>query len=310
MIYLGYSSAEKQRIVADYCAAHAIRQTVVIAPDRFPLAIEGADPVRYADVIMYITFYRLLQAIERDTLIVLHECLRTQNRYDLAYNCIRNYLNHTRHCLVFQTLPQIDGPEDFMILFDFVTQSRWKRRHFDADLIHSETEVHVREWPLAFTRIDVPTADATRRKYERDRARLFDGLGARDPHALPRNLYLIGGKDKAAYIAAHRPMPDKAGHTVDQLDLFGEMPARQRYVARNKRLNHGLVVTYDEIEPGQSYTVIELPHRFIDWCDFVTYTGQAASDVLVADLKVDQWYFDRYQKWQARIHDTYASLRQ
>jgi hypothetical protein len=277
---------------------------VVIAPERFPLPIDGADQVRYADVIMYVTFYRLLQEIERDTLIVLHECLRTQNRYDLAYNCIRNYLNHTPHSLVFQTLPQIDEPDDFMILFDFVTQSRWKRRPFDADLVRAETQVHVREWPLSFTRIDVPTGEATRRKYDRERATLFDGLGARDPHTLPRNLYLIGGKDKAAYIAAHRPS--------GQLDLFsGRDVAPQRlYVARNKRLNHGAVVTYDEVEPaGVPYTVVDLPHRFIDWCDFVSATGQAASDVLVADLKVDHWYFERYVKWQARIHDTYASLR-
>jgi len=302
MIYLGYSTAEKQQIVADYCAVHAIKQTVVIAPDRFPLSVAGADQVRYADVIMYVTFYRLLQAIERDTLIVLHECLRTQNRYDLAYNCIRNYLNRTAHCLVFQTLPQIDERDDFMVLFDWVTQSRWKREHFSADLIRAEARVHVREWPLALTRLDVPTSDATRLKYDAERARLFDGLGAKDPHTLPRNLYLLGGRDKAAYIAARKP----AG---GQLALFAAAPPA-RYVARNQRLNLDCVTTYDDVEPGGApYTAIELPHRFIDWCDFVSYTGQAATEVLVADLKADQWYFERAVKWQERIHETYTSLR-
>lgn len=310
MIYLGYPLVEKQQIVEVYRAEHAIRKTVVIAPDRFPLPIDGTDQVRYADVIMYVTFYRLLQEIERDTLIVLHECLRTQNRYDLAYNCIRNYLNHTPHSLVFQTLPQIDEPEDFMTLFDFVTQSRWKRRHFDAELIRSETEIHLRPLPLAFKRIDVPTSAATRRKYDQEREKLFAGLGARDPHTLPRNLYLIGGKDKAAFIAANRPMPDKAGHAAGQLGLFAEEQPERRYLARNKRLNHGSVVTYDEVERGGGpYTVVEFPHRFIDWCDFVSATGQATSDVLIADLKVDHWYFERYVKWQERIYDTYASLQ-
>jgi hypothetical protein len=307
MIYLGYSPTEKQQIVADYCAANTISQTIVIAPDRFPLPIAGADQVRYADVIMYVTFYRLLQSIERDTLIVLHECLRTQNRYDLAYNCIRNYLNHTSHVLVFQTLPQIDEPEDFMVLFDWVTQSRWKRRHFDADLIRTEAQVHVREWPVALTRIAVPTSEATRRKYDQERAKLFDGLGAKDPHTLPRNLYLLGGKDKAAYIAA---VPDRQISMFGAGKLIGASTIPGRYVARNKRLGLDCVTTYDDVGPaGGPYTVVEFPHRFIAWCDFVSCTGQSAADVLVADLKVDQWYFERYQKWQERICDTYASLR-
>ena len=302
MIYLGYGPAEKQQIVAEYRTAHAIRKIVVIAPDRFPLTVPDADLVGYADVIMYVTFYRLLQEIDEHTLIVLNECLRTQNRYDLAYNCIRNYQNQTPHSLVFQTLPQIDEQEDFMILFDFSTQSRWKRRHFDAELILAEAKVHVRELPLALSRIDVPTSAATRRKYDQERQRLFAELGAKDPHTLPRNLYLIGGRDKHAYITAQQ-----AGV---QPSLFGVQPEPAWYVARNKRLGHDRIVAYDDVHPGGGpYAVVELPHRFIDWCDFVSYTGQAASDVLVADLKVDHWYWDRYTAWQERVYATYTSLR-
>jgi hypothetical protein len=300
MIYLGYARAEKEQIITEYQVAHDIRKTVVIAPERFPLTIAGADQVGYADVIMYVTFYRLLQEIDRDTLVVLHECLRTQNRYDLAYNCIRNYLNRTGHVLIFQTLPQIDEQEDFMVLFDWATQSRWKRRHFDAELIRTEAQVSVREWPLALRRIDVPTSAATQRKYAQERERLFAELGARDPHTLPRNLYLLGGRDKQAFIAA------RAGA---QSGLCAETAAPQWFVARNKRLGAERMVTYDDVQPGQQYTVVEFPHRFIDWCDFVTFTGQAASRVLVADLPVDRWYFDRYVAWKERIDVTYASLR-
>ena len=80
-------------------------------------------------------------------------------------------------------------------------------------------------------------------------------------------------------------------------------------MARNKRLGNGRIVTYDDVQPGAAYTVLEFPHRFIDWCDFVAFTGQASSDVLVADLRVDAWYWERYTAWGERIHDTYASLR-
>ena len=300
-IYLGHTQEQKQQLVADYIAAHDIQKTVVIAPDRFPLPIAGAEHVRFADVIMYVTFYRLLQEIDRQTLVVLHECLRLQNRYDLSYNCIRNYLNQTPHSLVFQTLPQIDEQEDFMILFDFATQSRWKRRRFEPGLILENAEVYVTPHNLSFQPIAVPTSAAAKQRYETEREQRFAGLGAKDPHTLPRNLYQIGGKDKLAYIAAQQ------GRQPSLWDETVSTPAS--YVARNKRLGNDSIVTYDDVQPGAApYTILEFPHRFIDFCDFVAYTGQTASAVLVADLKVDHWYFTRYTAWKERIHATYASL--
>lgn len=301
-IYIGYTEAEKRSIIAEYQKAHDISKTVVIAPNRFPLVIPFADQIGYTDVIMYVTFYRLLQEINQGTLIVLNECLRTQNRYDLAYNCIRNYLNQTGHVLVFQTLPQIDTQEDFMILFDFSTGSRWKRMKFDPALILDKAEVHVRPLPLDFRRIDVPTREETKRRYEEEKFQRFSALGAKDPHTLPRNLYLVGEKDKLAYITAKQPAIRAA-----QPSLFAsDEPV---YVGRKSHAGRSNILTYDDVQPGGAYTIIELPHRFIDYCDFVSYTGQAESDVLVADLKVDAWYFSRYQAWRNRVHDTYASLR-
>lgn len=298
MIGLGYTDGDKRACIAAYCAANGIRRTVVISADAFPLALEGADHVPYSEVIMYRTFYPLLQKIDQHTLVVVNECLRNQNRYDLAYNCIRNFLNQTPHALVFQQLPQIDTAEDFMILFDFATQSRWKRLHFDPALIAANVHVDMYMLPLAFERIDVPTSAATQAHYEAERAKAFAALGPRDPHTLPRNLYLLGGKDKAAYIAAQSTQT-----------LFGNShPAR--YVARNKRLGCESIVTYDEVTAdGSPYTVVELPHAFADWCDFLRRTWQPTTRVLCAGLKVDNWYFDRYTEWSKRIHATYANLR-
>lgn len=302
MIYIGYSDDEKRQIVADYMGAHDIARLVVISPEKFPLLIDGADNVAYEQTIMYVTFYRLLQEIDGRTLIVLSEVLRTQNRNDLTYNCIRHYLNQTTHQLVFQQLPQIDERDDFMILFDFVTRSRWKRQRFDADLIADNAQVYVRPMPVGFTAVPVPTAPATKKKYATERSRRFETIGLKDPHTIPRNLYLIGGKDKVAYIDAM---------TQPQMSLFDSNGTNCRYVARNKRLGHDLVVTYADVTAGGApYTVVEFPHRFIDFSDFIKLTDQAASRVLVADLKVDDWYLRRYDEWAARIHETYASLQQ
>lgn len=288
MIALGYTDAEKRQAIDAYRSRHGLHHVVIISASAFPLAVDGAESVPYSEVIMYRTFYRLLQEIGPRSLVVVNECLRNQNRYDLSYNCIRQYLNQAGHVLVFQQLPQIDTREDFMILFDFATGSRWKRRAFDAALIADEAEIDVHPLALAFERIDVPTSDATRTRYGAERAKLFATLGASDPHTLPRQLYQVGGKDKLAYVAAH--------------------PAN--YVARNKRLGNGSVVTYDEVTVDSApYIVVEFPHAFADWCDFLRRTGQEVTPVLVADLRVDAWYWQRYSEWGERVHATYASLR-
>lgn len=296
MIFIGYSDDEKRIEIAKYQAENGIEKTVVISADEFPLPIQGTDQVEYSDVIMYVTFYRLLQQITPHTLIVINECLRTQNRYELSYNCIRNYLNLTTHQLIFQQLPIIDTADDFMILLDFDTKSRWKRRGWDVYLIKQESKVFVRQLPIMFERVDVPTSKKTKDKYAVERSRLFAEIGAKDPHTLPRNLYLIGGQDKLAYID-NQAMP-----------MFSQGDLGNLYVARNKRLGRDCIVTYDDACPGKRYTIIELPHRFIDFCDFIKRTGQAGGRVLVADLKVDNWYFDRYAQWSERIHDAYTSL--
>lgn len=300
MIFIGLDDDVKRTEIERYRTAHDIRKVVVISADAFPLPIPGTDQVTYSDVIMYVTFYRLLQEIDDHTLIVINECLCTQNRYDLTYNCIRNFLNQTTHQLIFQQLPQIDTREDFMILFDFATRSRWKRQRFNLDLIRENVRVRVEPLPLDFIRVDVPTSIATQKRYTAERERRFAALGAADPHTLPRNLYLVGGKDKLAWIDLYNG---------GQLSLFDSAQAGM-YVARNRRLNRANIVTYADVQPGIPYTIIEFPHRFIEFSDFIRRTGQARSEVLVADLKVDHWYYSRYTEWKNRIYETYAGLQQ
>lgn len=299
MIALGYTDAEKHKTIDEYRIKHGIKHIVVISADEFPLLVDDADCQPYTQIIEYHIFYRLLREITADSLIVINECLRNQNRYNLHYNCIRLFLNQTAHVLVFQQLPQIDTCEDFMILFDFATQSRWKRYRFDVSLIRENTTIDIRELPIAFRRIDIPTSAHTQAQYRRERIRRFETLGAADPHTLPRNLYLIGGKDKAAYIAGQ-----------SSLSLFDDaMVDSTLYVARNKRIAMQNIITYDDVQTSHRYTIVELPHAFADYADFMRKTWQAQADVLCCDLKVDHWYFNRYEEWSKRIHETYASLR-
>ena len=64
----------------------------------------GDVPIRqieYNEVIMYRTFYPLLEEIGPDHLLVVNEFMRTRNRNDLTYNCLRHYLNQCGHTMVF-----------------------------------------------------------------------------------------------------------------------------------------------------------------------------------------------------------------
>lgn len=287
-IHLGLTAAQKQARILSYCAGRGLEHVVFLSPDKFgfPLELPRVRSIDWPEIIMYRTFYPLLQEINRRTLVVINECLRTQNRHDLTYNCIRHFLNQAGHVLIFQWLPLIDAMQDFMILFDFATGSRWKRERYDVDLL-AEIRIEIMERQPVFHDLPVPTDQATRAAYDRTRAELFRQLGARDPHTIPRNLYLLGGKAKSAAV-----------------------PIMRHLVGRNNRLKLERMATYREDSyPAAPYVIFELPHNFIDLADFSTLAEQSEFDVLAADLKVDRWYLDRYTAWAQRIADGYADLR-
>ena len=289
MIALGYTADEKRAEVARYCASHGVRKAFVLSPLAFRTAFSPGVEVDYVDwpeIIQYTFFYRLLQEIGKDTLVVVDECLRTQDRNCLTYNCIRHFLNQAGHQLVFQYLPAIDTVDDFMTLFDFDTRSRWKREKFSPALL-SECQIETRAARIELREVGVETDDKTRAAYAKEKRKLIDGIGLKDPHTIPRNLYLMSGKARRARV-----------------------DAALQYVGRNNRFALDNMQTYKEDSYARApYTVFELPHNFIDFADFLSLSRQTALDVLVADLKVDRWYFDRYTAWAGRVRDAYAAIQ-
>jgi hypothetical protein len=284
MIYLGLKNKDKVDIITDYVNLNNTKAVHIIQPIKFQIKLEiEIDYVDYEHAIDYPIFYKLLQEIDDTHLIVLNECLRTQNRNDLTYNCIRHFLRQTDHQIIFNQLPQIDSQNDFMILFDFDSKSQWKRNKFDIDLIKENSNIVVKTPEIMFTAIDVYTQDSTKQKYKAEKYKRFAEIGGKDPDTIPRNLYLIGGKDKLF------------------MNSF-------LCVARNKRLNSNNVITYGDYSNGYM-TILEFPHRFIDFSDFMRKSWQFEYNVLVADLPVDHWYFSRYTEWSKRINETCASLR-
>jgi len=282
MIYIGIHN--KAQIIEQYVRDNQISHIYLISPMKFPLKLDiETDYIDYEHAIDYPIFYRLIQEVGDTHLIVLNECLRTQNRYDLTYNCIRHFLNQTSHQIIFNQLPLIDGIDDFMILFDFDSKSMWKREKFNLNLIKSNCNVSVSLPQIVFNSVSVYTPETTKQHYRQERDRLFSEIGNKEPDTIPRNLYLIGGKDKLFMNS----------------DLC---------VARNKRLKAQNVITYEDYESGK-VDVLEFPHRFIDFSDFMRRSEKFEYNVLLADLPVDHWYFNRYTEWSNRINETCASLR-
>lgn len=285
MICIGYSETQKLDAVSAYRAKHGIENVFVLTAERFAVDISDAEQITWQQIIQYKYFYRLLQEINGNTLVVVNECLRTKTRSDLTYNCIRHFLNQTKHQVIFQRLPIIDSLEDFMILFDFDTRSRWKREKFNDQLL-DESEIRVNELPVRLSKVEVPTPASLHAKYEKEKEKLFAGLGLKDPHTIPRNLHLLSGKEKVKHL---------------QDDT--------RYVARNNRLSHPSIVTYKDVsEPGR-YTVFEFCHNAIDFTDFLCASDISGEvDVLTTELRVDQWYFDRFTSWAGVLDDAYAAI--
>lgn len=285
MIRIGYDDAAKDAIVSAYCRDHGIGKVFVLSPARFlPMLSTPHEAIDWPNIIEYQYYYRLLREVDAATLVVVNECLRTQNRTDLAYNCIRLFLQQTGHRIVFQWLPAIDTADDFMVLFDFDTRSRWKGSPYQPALF-GEADIRSRAVAPEFVAIPVETDRKTRDAYVREKRRLVDGIGLKDPHTIPRNLLLVAGKAK----------------------LSAVKPGR-RYVGRNNRFKLPNIETYRDAAGLGDRIVFEFCHNFTDMSDFLAISRQRRVDVLVSDLKVDRWYFDRYAQWAGRLRDVLSIL--
>lgn len=287
MICLGYSAAEKDAAIQEFCNDYDITKVFILSPQNhfFDCSFEHHEFITYPDIIRYVYFYRLLQEIDNSVLMVVNECLQTKNRNDLTYNCIRNFLNQTDKQIIFNYLPIIESRDDFFTLFDFDTRSKWKMES-DINLLKN-SEIHINPVNIEFNRIDVFTDRKTKNKYADKKNGLIHNIGLKDPHTIPRNLLLLAGKSKLKHI-------DK----------------NKQYVGRNNRFKLDNLVTYKETEHNYTYTVFEFCHNITNFVDFVARTRQTDIEVLVSDLKVDQWYFDRYCTLADELRGAYAEIRQ
>lgn len=246
-------------------------QVIVFYPDGWDKINIEAEFVPYSEIIMYRTFYPLLQKIDNTYLLVFDECMRVKNRSDLTYNCAHHYCNQTKHILVFEFFPFIDEPKDYMILLDLVDPNRYKGKNFSVKLLE-EQPVSVIGHSYEFSCLDCLLDKGSARKYQAAKSKLFDNLGNRDPDTIPNALQLFVGRWK----------PIEPG---------------KLYVARNLRKGKPNVYTFRAFAPSVRYRLIDLPMRQLVFNDFVKKSGCASLEFVHTHLNIDNYFYDRYRVW-------------
>jgi hypothetical protein len=286
MICLGYNNQQKCKQIKHYISQNDIRKIYVFCPEKMQSnLLINAEYVTYKNIIEYEYFYRLLQEIDQYTLLIIDECLRTQNRNDLTYNCLRHFINQAGHIIIFQYLPIIDSIEDFMILFDFDSKSQWKKEKFSVDII-KKTKIKTLQLNFYFVDYLIPASNNLLKKYNAEKNKIISSIGLKDPNTIPRNLYLITGAEKIKHLS-----PDNF------------------YIGRNNRYKLSNLVTYHDEIQKRNYTIFEFPHNFIDFTDFLFFSQQLHFLVMTTNVKIDQWYFNRYLTWLNKLQDVYSKIQ-
>ncbi|WJQ03213.1 hypothetical protein QT236_14415 [Geobacillus stearothermophilus] len=285
MIRIGFTHDQKQQMISEYLAAHNIRKIYCFYYKDFPYRYDvdtEIEYIEYADIEMYKYFYRLLEEIDENSLIIIDELMRTRNRAELIYNCSHHYLNQTPHRIVFEYFPIIEEEEDFMILLNFENKGKYHGKGFDYSYLKEE-DIVMRPHDIQLNVIPVEVSEKERERYEKQKEKLFEALGNKHPDTIPRNLQLLAGDFKKKAIEKEK-----------------------LYVARNKRHKLENVVTYRDVEEGKHYIVVDFHYRRLNFNDFLKRTGTTKVDYLSTGLSIDNHYVNEFVQWKARLENIYA----
>ncbi len=285
VIRIGLGQREKQRVIDDYLSDKNIKKVFCFYFKDFSAKYKAAhdiEYIEYADIEMYKFFYRLLEEIGSDSLIIMDECMRTQNRSELIYNCAHHYLNQTPHKIIFEHFPIIDTKDDLMILLDFENKGKYKGKSFDYIFLQQE-DIKIKPHKLRMDLLPVEITESDKAKYNAKKENLFDKLGNKDPDTIPRTLQLFAGDLKKKSI---------------QSDAF--------YVARNKRFKLDNVFSYDDVSTKGLYIVIDTHYRRLNMNDFLKTAGMATIKYLCTTLSIDTVIINEFSEWKARLDAIYA----
>lgn len=183
-IYLGTCDASHE--ISQSIASFGVERVFVVGDD---IVIDTAVPVEritYAQSIEYRYYYSWLQSIGPTSLLVWNNAMRTVNRYDLHYNCIRKYMQQAGHRLIFERLPIRKSREDFMILWDMMQNNPYLREPYDEGSF-SGIEIAMRDVSVSVEEVPVELTDEELDQYAAEKERIIAGV-KKDTNVVPRRL--------------------------------------------------------------------------------------------------------------------------
>ena len=211
-IYIGQQ--DKQKIVNDYLANHDIEKVYVFGDD---LGI--GENISFADLIEYKYYYRLLQEVNAKSLVIINECLRRTNRYELTYNCIRRYLMNKPHRIIFNYLPIKENEEDFAILHDFSIDNPFLKDKYEWITDFSNVEVGEVEIDIQVQQITVD--EKWLPLYEEEKEKIFNS-SYKNPQTIPQKALTFSENVSRNYIKkfdSKRTFKPKMNIVVNQLKV-------------------------------------------------------------------------------------------
>lgn len=202
-IFIG--SHDREGIINEYIRNNDIEKVFVIGED-LNVEFENKEHIKFPDTIMYVYFYRLMQEINKRSLIVLNECLRKKNRYDLTYNCIRRYCLQTSNILIFNYFPIIEKQEDFMILYDMIQNNPFLKEPYKYMTTFENVKVCDCKLNLCVHKCEV--GEDIVKQYEIEKEKIISQVN-KDPDIIPRRLLKYSEKHKPkGYDSLKKIKPD------------------------------------------------------------------------------------------------------
>lgn len=291
MIRIGLNNKEKEKIINNYIKNLDLKKILILykeyfKPD-FNFNVNKETEIEYLewdDIIQYPPFYRLLEEVDNNVLIIINELMRKQNRSELTYNCTHHYLNQTQHVITFEYFPFIKNKKDTMMLLDFENKNKYRGKSFEYKFIQEE-DFKIKPINIDFNINLREVNELQKQSYEKQKEKEFDELGRSDPDIIPRHLHLFAGKFKKPYIKSNK-----------------------LYVARNKRFKQDNIVTYRDLrekKTEEERIIIDFPYRQIEFNDYLKTTGSKNVTFLSTGLPVDEYYSNEFQKWLDRLEEFY-----
>lgn len=155
--------------------------------------IETKEKISFSDTIMYKYYYKWLTEISKDVTIILNGILRRRKRNSLEYNCIRQYCQQAGEVIIFEDFPIIDRKEDFMILYDMVSDVF--REDYENVEIFEDVYFNVN---LDIKRHDVELDLKCVKEYEELKEKTISQV-KKDADIIPRRLLKFSEKCKAKF---------------------------------------------------------------------------------------------------------------